>query len=59
MADFSSTSSAPLHDSETANLKIFLDNSTDIETTDHDTLNKYAIHKFNEYAAANTKDYSL
>ena len=59
MADSSSTSSAPLHDSETANLKILLDNSKAIETTDIDTLNKYAIHKFNEYAAANTEDYSL
>ena len=59
MADSSSTSSAPLHDSETANLKILLDNSTAIETTDIDTLNKYAIHKFNEYAAANTQNYSL
>ena len=54
----SSIFSTPSHDSE-ANLKILLNNNIEIETTDHDILNKYAIQKFNQYAAANAKDYSL
>ena len=54
----SSISSAPSHDPE-ADLKILFDNSIEIETTDHDILNKYAIQKFNQYAAANAEDYSL
>ena len=49
---------APLHNPK-ADLKILFDNSIEIETTDHDILNKYAIQKFNQYAAANAEDYSL
>ena len=59
MADFFSTSSVFLQNSKTANLKIFFDNNIAIETIDINTLNKYAIHQFNKYAAANTKDYNL
>ena len=54
----SSISSAASYNPE-ADLKILFDNSIEIETTDHDILNKYAIQKFNQYAAANAKDYSL
>ena len=59
ITDFSSTSSTPLQDRKTANLTISLDNSINIETTDHDILNKYAIYKFNQYTAINAKDYGL
>ena len=58
MAGVSSVLSSLLHDLN-ANLKILFDNSIDIETIDHDILNRYAIHKFNQYAAANAKHYSL
>ena len=53
-----SVSSAPLCDFQ-ANLKILFNNSTDIEIIDHNILNKYGIHKFNQYAAKNAKDYSF
>ena len=43
MTNSSSTLSTPLHDSKIANLKIFFNNGTAIETTDIDILNKYAI----------------
>ena len=55
----SSISSALLHKPEAVDLKIFFANSMDIQTADHDILNKYIIHRFNQYAAANTEDYSL
>ena len=58
MAGALSVSSTPSRNLE-ADLKILFNNSIDIETTDHDIFNKYAIHKFNQYAAANAKDYSL
>lgn len=59
MANFSSTLSAPLDNFKTANLKTLLNNSTNIEMTDINTLNKYIIYNFDEYAAVNIKDYSL
>lgn len=48
-----------LHNIKPDNLKIFLDNSIDIEILDYNILNKYSIPKFNQYATANTKSYSL
>lgn len=41
------------------NLKIYFDNSIDIETIDYNILNKYMIHKFNQYAATNAEDYTI
>ena len=63
MAGPSSISSAPSHvpshDYEAADLKILFAQGFDFQTTDHDMINKYAIHKFNLYAAANDEDYNL
>lgn len=49
---------APSYNLE-ADLKIFFDNSIGIETRNYGILNKYARHKFNQYANANAKNYSL
>ena len=54
-----SISSILSHEPEAINLKIFFANGIDIWTTDHDILNKYVVHEFNQYTDANTKDYSL
>lgn len=42
-----------------ANLKIFFDNNIDSEMTNYNILNICIIQKFNQYATANVKDYSL
>ena len=55
----SSISSAFSHDPEVVNLKILFANGMDIKTADYDILNKYVIHKFNQYAAANAKNFNL
>ena len=52
-------SSALSHDPEAVDLKVLFANGLNIETSDHDILNKYAIHRFNQYAAAIAEDYSL
>ena len=59
MLGSSNISSVFSHDPETVDLKIFFANSMDIQTADHDIFNKYAIHRFNQYEAANTKNYRL
>ena len=59
MTDSFSILNPLLHNFKTANLKILFDNSRNIETTDYNTLNKYAIDKFNKYIAANAKDYNF
>lgn len=58
MTSFSIISSIPLHNPK-AHLKIFFDNSIDIKTTNYNIFHKYTIHKFNQYAAINTENYSL
>ncbi len=55
----SAVSHALSHDPETADLKVLFANGIDLQTADRDLLNKYTIHRFNEYAAANHEDYGL
>ena len=63
MAGPSSISSAhshgPSQDYEAANLKRFFAQGFDIQTADHDMLNKWVIHSLNEYATLNTEDFDL
>ncbi len=59
MAGPSSISSVHSHDPEIVDLEILFANGMDIQTADHDNLNKYTIHRFNQYAAANAEDYGL
>ena len=49
---------ALLYNSKT-NLKILFVKSIEIETPNYNIFNKYAIQKFNQYAAVNPKDYSF
>lgn len=53
MTDFPNSLSASLQDWKSANWKILLDNDRKIETTDIDSLNKFAIDKLNEYLDTN------
>ena len=55
----SSILSALLHNPKAVDLKVLFANGLNIETFDHDILNKYAIHRFNQYADANAEEYSL
>lgn len=48
-----------LHDSETVNLKALFAQRFNVEITDHDLINKFVLHRFNQYVALNTKDYRL
>lgn len=50
-----SISSIPLHNLRADNLKILFDNKIYIKMIDYDIFNKYAIHKFNQYAIVNVK----
>ena len=63
MAGPSSISSAhshvPSHDYEAGDLHALFAHGFDFQTTDHDMINKYAIHMFNLYAAANDEDFNL
>ena len=59
MAGLLSISSALSHDPETAYLKILFAQGFNIQTADHDLLNKFVIHRFNQYAALDAEDYGL
>lgn len=58
MGNALSVLSAPLCNFQ-ADLKMLFDNSIDIETIDHNILNKYEIYKFNQYAVRNIKGYNF
>ena len=55
----SAHSHVPSHDYEAADLKAFFAHGFDFQTTDQEMINKYAIHEFNLYAAANDEDFNL
>lgn len=63
MADLSNIPNAfshtLFHNYEVINLRILFAQAFDIQTTDYDLLNKFVIHRFNQYNAVNTEDYSL
>ena len=54
-----STLSPLLLDHDAANLRSLFAQGFDFPMTNHDIINKYAIHKINQYTTADTKDFSL
>ena len=63
MAGPLSISSAHSHvssyDYEAGNLHALIAYEFNFQTTDHDMINKYAIHMFNLYAATNDENFNL
>ena len=59
MAGSSSVSSNLLHDPKTTNPEVLFAQGFNIKTADHDLINKFVIHRFNQYKALNAKDWSL
>ena len=58
MACFLSTFSIHLHNQEVINLKTFVAQGFDFQTTNYDMINKYTIYNFNhKYAKMNIKNY--
>lgn len=47
------------YDYKATNLKASFAYKFQFQTTDYNIINKYVIHKFNLYIAANNKDFSL
>ena len=47
------------YNQEVANLRILFAQGFNIQTADHDLLNKLVIDRFNQYKALNTKDYNF
>ncbi len=47
------------HIHEAANLRILFAQGFDVQTADHDLLNKLVIYRFNQYRALNAEDYYL
>ena len=61
MAGVSSVSSvlSKSRDPKNIDLKTLFVQGFNIETADHDLINKFVIHRFNQYAALNAKNYRL
>ena len=55
----STNSHIPSYDYEAGNLYAFFTHGFDLQTTDHNIINKYIIYIFNLYTAANDKDFNL
>ena len=55
----SAYSYVPSHNYETADFKAIITHGFNVQTTDYDMINKYIIHKLNQYTAANTENFSL
>lgn len=59
MPGLSNISNVFLHNSKAIDQKVLFTNNLNIEPFDYNICNKYSIHRFNQYATANAKDYSF
>lgn len=59
MASLLNVSNVLLHNLKTTNLEILFAQEFNIDKANHNLINKFVIHRFNQYKALNAKDRSL
>lgn len=59
MSGFSSIFNFFLLNHDITNPRFFFAQKFDFKMTNYDMINKYIVHKINQYTAANIKDFSL